>query len=87
MNENFRLVNNKNAVDRNFYLPEMNQMYRKRNKSAWGTGMWLLIGMAAGAAGCCGVCGLPRGRKVKRRLMHAADAVNDALDNLYSMMK
>ncbi len=47
----------------------------------------MLIGIAAGAAACCGICGLPGRRRFRRRLMHAADTVNDAMDNLYRMMK
>ena len=58
-----------------------------RRKSAMsGMGLWLLLGMAAGAAACIGVCGTPTKRKVRRRLMRAADAVNDALDNMLSAM-
>ena len=52
-----------------------------------GMGLWLLIGIAVGAAACLGVCGTPAKRRVRRRLMHAADAVNEAIDNMYSAMK
>lgn len=52
-----------------------------------GIGWGLLVGAALGAAGCCSVCGVPGRRKVRRRLMNAADAVNDALDNMYRMIK
>ena len=61
-------------------------MHRKKNASS-GSGIWLLLGMAAGVAACIGVCGTPTKRKVRRRLMHAADAVNDAIDNMFSTMK
>ena len=54
-------------------------------------GLWLLLGIAVGAAACCGVCGTPGKRRVRRRLMNAADAVNnavnDAIDSMYNAMK
>ena len=62
-------------------------MYYKRKTSMAGIGWGLLAGAALGAAGCCSVCGVPGRRKVRRRLMNAADAVNDALDNMYRMIK
>lgn len=56
-----------------------------------GMGLWLLLGIAVGAAACCGVCGTPGKRRVRRRLMNAADAVNnavnDAIDSMYNAMK
>lgn len=61
-------------------------MYKGKFTSS-GMGLWLLLGIAVGAAACCGVCGMPAKRKIRRRLMHAADAVNDAIDNMYSAMK
>ena len=50
-------------------------------------GLWLLAGIAAGAAVCLGMCGMPGKRRVRRRLMHAADAVNEAIDSMYSAIK
>ena len=62
-------------------------MVIKRKMNVSGMGLWLLRGMAAGAAVSLGVCGTPGKRKVRRRLMRAADAVSDAMDNLYGMLK
>ena len=66
-------------------------MYGKRKAASSGMGLWLLLGIAVGAAACCGVCGMPGKRSVRRRLMHAADEVNnavsEAIDNLYGAMK
>lgn len=65
-------------------------MYYRRKSSSSGMGLWLLVGIAVGAAACCGVCGMcamPTRRKIRRRLMHAADAVSDAIDNMYSAIK
>lgn len=62
----------------------------KRQSSPSGSGIWLLLGVAIGAAACCGLermCGTPTKRKVRRRLMHAADAVNDAIDNMFMSIK
>ena len=82
MNEKDRNVNNKNAdgciILRPQIVWELNGMMK---------GLWLLIGIAVGAAACLGVCGTPAKRRVRRRLMHAADAVNEAIDNMYSAMK
>ena len=46
-----------------------------------GMGWGLLLGAAIGAAGCCGVCGLPTKRRMRRRLLSATDAMNDALES------
>lgn len=62
-------------------------MYCRKKPSSSGMGLWLLLGIAVGAAASVGVCGMPGRRKVRRRLMHAADAVNDAIDNMYRAMK
>ena len=65
-------------------------MYCNRNNSSSGMGLWLLVGIAVGAAASLGVwemCGMPGKRTVRRKLMHAADAVNDAIDNAFDMMK
>ena len=65
-------------------------MYDRRKPSSSGMGLWLLLGIAVGAAACfgmCIMCGTPTRRKVRRRLMHAADAVNDVIDNMYSAVK
>ncbi len=61
-------------------------MYKQNNASS-GMGIWLLLGIAVGAAACVGICGTPTKRKVRRRLMHAADAVNDAIDNMFLSVK
>ena len=66
-------------------------MYCKRNMTSSGMGLWLLLGIAVGAAACLGVTGMPTQRKVRRRLMHAADevnnAVNEAIDKMYNAIK
>lgn len=59
----------------------------KTKKTMQGIGLGMLLGAAVGAAGYGGVCGMPSKRKVKRRLMHAADTMSSALENVYSMMK
>ncbi len=92
MNEKDRNVNNKNADGCIILCPqivwELNGMMNgKRTMPSSGMGLWLLIGIAVGAAACLGVCGTPAKRRVRRRLMHAADAVNEAIDNMYSAMK
>ena len=46
----------------------------RRKRSLPGRGLWLLAGIAAGAAAAMGLCGIPGKRKVRRRLMRAADA-------------
>ena len=62
-------------------------MYSNKRQSSSGMGMWLLVGAALGAAACLGLTGMPTQRKVRRRLMNAADAVNDAIDSMYRAMK
>ena len=62
----------------------------KRPSSTPVSGLWLLLGIAIGAAACCGlerICAPPTRRKVRRGLMHAADAVNDAIDNMFMSVK
>ncbi len=59
----------------------------RRKRSLPGRGLWLLAGIAAGAAAAMGLCGIPGKRKVRRRLMRAADAVNDAIDNMLGTMR
>ncbi|MBQ9902679.1 MAG: hypothetical protein IJM51_09910 [Clostridia bacterium] len=63
---------------------------QSRKQSSAGIGLWLLLGIAVGAAACCGVsgmCGTTARRRLRRKLMHAADAVNEAVDNMFSAMK
>lgn len=60
----------------------MSHMNGKMKKTVQGIGLGLLLGAAAGAAGYCGVCGMPSKRKVRRRLLHAADSMSGALENL-----
>ena len=62
-------------------------MSTKQTSAFKGVGLGLLLGAAAGAAGWYGVCGAPSKRKVRRRLMHAADAMGNALENMYDMMR
>ena len=65
-----------------YHLREMSHMNGKMKKTVQGIGLGLLLGAAAGAAGYCGVCGMPSKRKVRRRLLHAADSMSGALENL-----
>lgn len=62
-------------------------MIMNSRKTLGGIGLGMLIGAAVGAVGCSSICGMPSKRKVKRRLMHAADAMGNALENVCSMMK
>ncbi len=62
-------------------------MYYRTKSAMPAAGLWLLAGIAAGAAVCLGMCGMPGKRRVRRRLMHAADAVNEAIDSMYSAIK
>ena len=71
-------------------FPEVEKTMNRQKQTSSGMGLWLLLGIAVGAAACYGaemMCGTPTKHKVRRRLMHAADAVNDAIDNLFISMK
>ncbi len=52
-----------------------------------GIGIGLAIGIALGAAGCGCMCGMPSKRKLKRRIMHTADSMGNALENICCMMR
>ncbi len=52
-----------------------------------GIGIGLAVGVALGAAGCGCMNGMPNKRKLKRKIMHTADSMGHALENIYCMMK
>ncbi|MBQ1411853.1 MAG: hypothetical protein IIY93_01545 [Clostridia bacterium] len=52
-----------------------------------GIGLGMLLGAAVGAAGFGSVCGMPSKRKLRRRLMNAADNMGSALEDFYNMIR
>lgn len=65
----------------------MSKVNMRRNRTLGGIGLGMLLGAAIGAVGCGSICGMPSKRKVKRRLMHAADVMGSAVENMCDMMK
>ena len=72
--------------EKRYHLREMSHMNGKMKKTMQGVGLGMLLGAAVGAAGYCGVCGMPSKRKMRRRLLHAADSMSGALENLFNSL-
>lgn len=62
-------------------------MSMKTKKTVQGIGLGMLLGAAVGAAGFGSLFGMPSKRKVKRRLMNAADAMGSALEDFYHSVR
>ncbi len=62
-------------------------MLSRTTRMIKGLGIGLMVGMALGAAGSTCICGKPSKRRVKRRLIHTADCIEDAFESLCCMMK
>ena len=65
----------------------MTELRIKSQNVMKGIGLGMLLGAAVGAAGFGSMFGMPSKRKMKRRLMHAADTMGSALEDFYNMVK